>query len=312
MSKLLKLEAITNKHNLTIDYMLTFRCNYNCSYCTSHDINHPLHKYSVEEISESLNYLSSLYKDKKIQLILLGGEPFLYKDLLKLITNLKDTFMRIRITTNLSISLAYIKKNFINFNRDKLRIVASYHPEFSNPDEFIEKILFLQKLNYSIGCTVMMHPDNKLFAKSLYILNKLPKTARAASLWKMDDHNHIFGNVYKYTESQRKEINKFKFIDSQSYVKATYEDKITYPSVNEIILQNLDNFKGMKCYAGYEKLHITENGDVYPSACFLKYPNVRLGNMFKKTVRVPTSIVTCPFTFCRCDTDVRITKETQK
>ena len=71
MSKLLKLEAITNKHNLTIDYMLTFRCNYNCYYCTSHDINHPLHKYSVEEISESLNYLSSLYKDKKIQLILI-------------------------------------------------------------------------------------------------------------------------------------------------------------------------------------------------------------------------------------------------
>ena len=68
------------------------------------------------------------------------------------------------------------------------------------------------------GRAVYHDSDNKLFAKSLYILNKLPKTARAASLWKMDDHNHIFGNVYKYTESQRKEINKFKFTVFPIYV----------------------------------------------------------------------------------------------
>ena len=45
------------KHNLVIDYLLTFRCNYDCSYCISHDINHPTLKRSVDEIIEGLEFL---------------------------------------------------------------------------------------------------------------------------------------------------------------------------------------------------------------------------------------------------------------
>ena len=80
MSKLLKFERPNKIYDLTIDYMLTFRCNYDCSYCISHDINHPLHKHSAETISNSLNYLHDLYDNKKTRLKFLGGEPFLYKN----------------------------------------------------------------------------------------------------------------------------------------------------------------------------------------------------------------------------------------
>ena len=123
----------------------------------------------------------------------------------------------------------------------------------------------------------------------------------------MSENNQIFGKKYYYTPQQLETLKKFSKKINKKF-KATYDDKIKYFSAYDIISQDLDNFKGMSCYAGHQKIQIKENGDVYPSACFLN-TGVRLGNMFKRTVKIPNSVVTCPFTFCRCKTDLEITKE---
>ena len=305
MSKLLKFEEHPERSNLTIDYMLTFKCNYDCSYCTSHDINHPLHKHSPETISNSLNYLDNLYDNKKTQVNLLGGEPFLYKNLLKVIDLLNNN-ITVRVITNLSIPLTYIKKSFSNYN-EKIKIRASYHPEFSDPDSFIEKVLYLKKLKFNIESIAAMDPSKELFDRCVYVLNKLPNINRPTLLSKMGENNQIFGKTYYYTPQQLETLKKFSKKPNTQF-KATYEDKIKYFSTYDIISQDLDNFKGMSCYAGHQKIHVKENGDVYPSACFLN-TGVRLGNMFKRTVKIPNSLVMCPFTFCRCHSDLQITKE---
>lgn len=305
MSKLLKFEEHHKPFDLNIDYMLTFKCNYDCSYCTSHDVHHPLHKYSAETISNSLNYLHDLYDNKKTQLKLLGGEPFLYKNLLKIVDLLNNN-ITVRVITNLSIPLTYIKKYFSNYS-DKIIIAASYHAEFADPDSFIEKVLYLKKLKFNINVPVAMHPDKKLFNKCVYVLDRLPNISKPVLLSKMGENNQIFGKTYYYSPQQLETLKKFsKKINKQ--FKATYDDKIKYSSFFDIVSQNLDNFKGMSCYAGHQKIHVKENGDVYPSACFLN-TSVRLGNMFKRTIKRPDSVVTCPFTFCRCQSDLQITKE---
>ena len=80
MSTLLKVEPTKRFKDLEIDYLLTFKCNYDCSYCISHDVNHPTLKRNPEEIIEGVKFLISFYPDKKRKkLVLLGGEPFLYK-----------------------------------------------------------------------------------------------------------------------------------------------------------------------------------------------------------------------------------------
>ena len=123
----------------------------------------------------------------------------------------------------------------------------------------------------------------------------------------MGNNNEIYGDHYPYSNNQLDKIEKYSNSLIKPY-KAVYDDKTLNYSYYDIISQNKDNFKGMSCYAGHEKIHIKENGDVYPSACFLN-TSVRLGNMFKKTVKKPNALVTCPFTFCRCQTDLEITKE---
>ena len=305
MSRLLSFKY-SNKADLTIDYMLTFRCNYDCSYCISHDINHPLITDSAKKISNALNYVNDLYNKNNVKLNILGGEPLLYKDLLKIINNLDDN-IQAKITTNLSVSLDYIKKNFTILN-NKLQIRASYHAEYTDPDIFIEKILYLHSLKYDIKSPVAIHYDKDLFNKSLYVLDSLKELAIPILLLKMGEKNQIFGNHYSYSKYQLNKIEKYSKSLDKTF-KAVYDNETFYYSYYDIISQNKDNFKGMKCYAGHERIHIKENGDVYPSACFLK-TSVRLGNIFKKTVKKPNAFVTCPFTFCRCQTDLEITKET--
>ena len=295
------------KADLLIDYMLTFKCNYDCSYCISHDIEHPMITTSAEEISNALNYVSDLYNKNSVNLNILGGEPLLYKKFFSILDRLNDN-ITCKIITNLSVSLDYIKKNFTTLN-NRLKIRASYHAEYADPDMFIEKILYLHSLKYNINSLVAVHYDKDLFDKSIYVLESLKDLATPTLLSKMDENNQIFGNNYSYSKYQLNKLQKYSKVIPKSFT-AVYEDKTINYSYYDIISNNKDNFKDMKCYAGHEKIHIKENGDVYPSACFLS-TSVRLGNMFKKTVKKPNAFVTCPFTFCRCNTDLQITKETR-
>lgn len=295
------------KADLLIDYMLTFKCNYDCSYCISHDIEHPMITTSAEEISNALNYVSDLYNKNSVNLNILGGEPLLYKKIFSMLNGLNDN-ITCKIITNLSVSLDYIKKNFTTLN-NRLKIRASYHAEYADPDMFIEKILYLHSLKYNINSLVAVHYDKDLFDKSIYVLESLKDLATPTLLSKMDENNQIFGNNYSYSKYQLNKLQKYSKVIPKSFT-AVYEDKTINYSYYDILSNNKDNFKDMKCYAGHEKIHIKENGDVYPSACFLS-TSVRLGNMFKKTVKKPNAFVTCPFTFCRCNTDLQITKETR-
>lgn len=301
-----------NNATLLIDYMLTFKCNYDCSYCISHDINHPLHKYTVEEISSGLNYVSNSYPNKKIYLTILGGEPFLYKNIFEIIDSLNDNFIFTKIITNLSMPFSFIKKN-ISKNKSKIKIGASYHTEFADPDEFIEKFSYIVKSNYNITGSIMMHPDNNLFAKGLYVYEKLKgMSIKMHPLWKMGEFNQIYGNEYKYSKYQKEKFDSVKKTNIGLVAHVTYKDKTKdIIPMNTMVANNLDNFKGMKCYAGQEKIHITENGDIYPASCFLRNPSTRLGNIFKRKFRKPISPITCPFLHCRCDTDIQITKQAQ-
>ena len=313
MSKLLKVESIKN-YDLQIDYTFTFRCNYDCSYCTSHDINHPLLTRSYKEIYGALNYITDFYPNKKIIFNFLGGEPFLYKDLVKVLINLNRSYST--VLTNLSISKTYIEKNFLPKYKDKFRIKASWHPEFSDPDEFIEKVLLIKNTGYAIRGSICMHTEKESFDKAVYILDKLPDISDVHTLWNMASNNIEYGKLFDYTDSQKEIMNKYtdKQIESgyEKAVQLIYDDKVIEIDSRLMFIDSLTNFKGMKCYAGHEKLHILENGNIFGASCFLSHNKLSLGNMFDKTFRVPTSVITCPFTFCGCIGDIKITKEAQK
>ena len=308
MSDLIKVSTVEKaNYDLVIDYLLTFRCNYDCSYCISHDINHPYLKKSSDEIIEALNFIFKQYLNKKIKLRILGGEPFVYKHFLNLVNELSNNdFLQIVIITNLSISEKTLHKLKVCKN---IFISSSYHPEYSNNKDFVNKMKYLQNNGFKTSCSVSIHPDEKYLKNSIYVLENLNGDIFPNFLSSMTESNiNVFGKSYTYSEKIKSAIKKYDNKVHSHDFKYEYIDKTSEIfSISDITINNKDNFKGLLCKAGHDKLHINERGDIFPAACFLN-TRVILGNMFKNTFKRPTSYVTCPFTSCKCTTDLTLTK----
>ena len=104
MSDLIKVSSVEkDSFDLTIDYLLTFRCNYDCSYCTSHDVNHPPLMRSANEIIDALTFIFKHYPNKKIKLGILGGEPFLENKYLDIFKKINKKNIDLFFVTNNSI-----------------------------------------------------------------------------------------------------------------------------------------------------------------------------------------------------------------
>ena len=308
MSELIKVSTVDeNTFNLEIDYLLTFRCNYDCSYCISHDVNHPSLQRTPNEIIDALNFIFKQYLNKKIKLSILGGEPFVYKYFINLVNELSNNnFLQINIVTNLSVT----EKSLENIKVSKnILIVASYHPEYSNNKDFVNKIKYLQNRGFKTYCSVSIHPDEKYLKNSLYVLENLTGEVYPRFLSSMQESNvNIFGKSYDYSKKIKTAIRKYDNRVLSHNFKYEYVDETSKIfSLSDITINNLDNFKGLLCRAGHDKLHINERGDIFPAACFLN-TRVILGNMFKNTFKKPRSYVTCPFTSCKCIIDLSLTK----
>tara|TARA_Y100000593_G_scaffold61275_1_gene113496 strand:+ start:847 stop:1800 length:954 start_codon:yes stop_codon:yes gene_type:complete len=309
MSKLIKVSTVNkNDVDLEIDYLLTFRCNYDCSYCISHDVNHPSLQKSSEEIIEAFNFIFKQYINKKIKLRILGGEPFVYKHFINLVNRLSNyNFLKIIIITNLSV----VEKTLEKLKESKnILIAASYHPEYSNNRDFVNKIKYLQNKGFKTYCSVSIHPDEKYLKTSTYVLENITENIYPKFLSIQPKSNiNIYGKSYEYSKTIKDTVKKYNESGLvNNNLKYEYADKTSKIfSMSDVMLNNRDNFKGLLCKAGHDKLHINEEGDIFPAACFLN-SRVILGNMFKKTFKKPTSYVTCPFTSCKCTSDLALTK----
>lgn len=121
-----------------LDVMLLKECNGHCSWCIEKNGYHPDDNVPVEEL------ISTIIKTGKKNIVLLGGEPTLYKDLGKLIWGLSEAKLNVYLTTNGS----KLTEKFAAKNRlDKLKgLNVSIHHYSRDENKKITGV----KLNYDI------------------------------------------------------------------------------------------------------------------------------------------------------------------
>lgn len=133
-----------------------YQCNYYCTYCFLHfepqssDI-----KTKYLGLREWVNIWEDIYKRYgPSQISITGGEPFTYPDFIDLIAELQKlhTF---EFSTNLSWDVDEFMKKV---RPERVRINSSFHPEYVNAQDFINKILFLKNNKYSVSVTVVVYP----------------------------------------------------------------------------------------------------------------------------------------------------------
>ena len=129
---------------IEIDWLIHYKCNYRCPYC--------FFEGQWQEVEKRNNYFNNdkwveaykrLYdKSGGLKLIITGGEVFLYPDFLGLIIEL-NRFSHISFDTNLSCSSDVIKALIKGMDPKTTFMGLSYHPLFSNINEFIAKTTML-------------------------------------------------------------------------------------------------------------------------------------------------------------------------
>jgi len=295
---------------VNVNWMITVRCNYSCSYCSSYDNSQPFGFKTLDEYIDVFTYLSDYFGNQKIKMNLLGGEPTVYKQWVDLVNWLADNNYVPNILTNLSIPpKTYIHK--LNGKAKKF-LCASYHPEMTILEDFYENAKILEEAGYLESVALLADPNN--WDQVLRTYEKLSEICTVLPLQIQDEFTGNYAlseSIVDYTEEQMKFFDEAFEGSTNTNVTVDTGEEILHPSI-EYLKVHHNKFKGMKCAVGRDNINIKFSGDVYPSACLFNYPRACMGNLFKKNLIKPRGAITCPFTQCPCSTDIRIEKWAQE
>ena len=307
MKKIIRVDPIDSQKvtDLRIHLFLGLACNYDCSYCDSHDINVKPTLKPIKDITEGIDFIFKTYNSpKKTEVHLIGGEPILYKGIFNVINALPN--FKFCISTNLSAGKKFIEKHILPLGK-QIRLHASYHPEFADPYEFIDKVNLLKEGGILTGVSALMLKEEKYWNKSLIVEKAFPGAMTRVAL-KTSGTNFIFNSLMEYSEEQMKAFTTKENGKRLKYYFDDGTDELIYLKTARKHPELL-NFFGMKCHIGKNLVIVKENGDLYPSNCLLNCKKASIGNMYDKKLKIPSNPIICPFTLCFCSQDVEILKE---
>ena len=241
-------DLIDSRNTLYIEWEITQKCNYRCSYCSAYDI------LGKNEISwEKKKFiLNEIFKSSySVLLYLLGGEPTISKDyfkILKYFENLnRNKNDKLFISTNFSQSKEFYKnhKNYKNVFH-----WLSLHPEYlNNLNELFDKIKILQDKDIFFIFAPMIKTDEKYI--DLYYklqrfaidndLNYYPQIVVN------DKHSHYWASDECFYK---------KYIDLFNNTFLEIKENNKYLPYHEFFLNiDLQKRKNYKCFNSYFEIY---------------------------------------------------------
>jgi MoaA/NifB/PqqE/SkfB family radical SAM enzyme len=278
-----------------IEWNLSKRCNYDCSYCPSEIHDNSSKHTDIEILKSTIDKLVSL--NKTIRLSFTGGEPTVHPKFDELIKYAKKSGINwISVTTNGTRPYEFYK------NLDVDQYVVSIHLEY-NWSKVVDLLLHLaNSTNIKLIGQIMAHNDFMDHVKIIRNLlndSKIPNTVRRIR-WTDGDHDDFddtrYSNDYLlWIKDQDATIQGNCIIDNETIIHA-----------NEIIKHHLNMYKGWSCKAGIESLMINWDGEVYRATCRV---GGSIGNIFSGFICVPDKPILCTRDWCTCAADIPLTKE---
>lgn len=253
-----------------VSWIMSPRCNFNCKYCGCSDTK-PNKKYL--EIDKIIRALKKTGKQWIIGMV--GGEPFIYPNFIKICKQLTKHF-KIEFGTNLSISSKL--KEFVDvIPPNKVYSVdISTHIEererIKGVERFIENILLLKEKKFNIHVNYVLHPT---------LIEKFKKD-------------------YKYFKSRGIKLLPKPFkgkYNGKSYPSSYSKDeKNIISKYNPIaFLQTPFNSRGFKCNAGKTFIRINMEGVI--TRCIVD--NTVLGDI-TKGITLNKEAEPCKQEVCEC------------
>ncbi len=273
---------------LCLSWDLWYGCNYRCSYCwwEMEDLWADLAKrHKILPPEEWISIWGRVReRHGEARLDVLGGEPLLYPKASELWRGLAGLH-RLLITTNLSISIEKLRELMAAAPPERLHLNASFHPQFSDQDEFLEKLLLLHSKGYEPGVLLVTWPP---------LVAKMPEYAALFKKWNLPFTPMVFqgrweGESYPeaFDEDQKRVIESL-----MGNAGVAKEDELKYRLLRE-------STRGKPCNAGRVYANVKADGSVYRCGqdAFGHQP---LGNIFDSQFNLFEKPEPCPYEKCSC------------
>ena len=288
-------EKIIRDKNLThsVQWKITWFCNYKCSYCVNEKIKHDLGE------AKSVNLILKNIKKKfdgNWEFVLSGGEPFLHNDFFKIVKELVKLGHRVSVVTNFSASPLKITR-FLKLTGDKCgSIFASLHLEYATPDDFFKKISIIEKL---FSKQVLR---NHLFITSLATNKTIPRLEKIKKKFfekgyqfYVQPYRYPGRMFFSYSDKQKNIIERI----SKKYNLRPFQKRSEFVGTYGLNLSKI-SFKGQKCWAGCYHFCMLPNGDAFRCFSYIKRKMGYLGNILRKDFKLLEDATKCQLKFCYC------------
>lgn len=193
-----------------ITAFLTMRCNLGCSFClNAFDKNFDRKGFSEIDGEEWVKGLNRIESRPEVPITFSGGEPFLHKDFIYIINNIKKE-LNIDILTNLYWGEKGIDRFISGVNSERIKrnspyasIRISYHPEQMDAETLVKNVKKLQNSGFSIGIWGVLYPS----PEQLSAINQMQFRCKDVGIdfrlkeFTGEYKGELYGNYSKYPNS---------------------------------------------------------------------------------------------------------------
>ena len=116
-------------------------CNYSCTYCLWKKFTPPELKSTCHPYTDWIRIFGEM---PPLTVIITGGEPLIYPDIVPLIDNFPKKHLISSLVTNLSTNIDKLTV----LKRKEFRIMASFHPSMTTKEAFLDNLKILKKKGF--------------------------------------------------------------------------------------------------------------------------------------------------------------------
>lgn len=254
-----------------VSWNMNTTCNYRCSYCTQRFVDD--RGQWAHDLPRFIAAFAALPGDWEIKLS--GGEPFRHPDFLDAVAQLAAARRRVSVVTNFSAPLDELVA-FADATRTRPGLIsASLHPEYTDPDDFLAKVLALQPRHAGrVVVTCVATRDN------LPRLPVLRDRFTAAGVPFRVQPEKQDRDVIAYDDSEREQLIQLG----------------GHNGTGEIA----PSFAGEPCWAGARYFIVDHTGEAYRCYPARRLRRERLGNLLDGSFRLRTEAEPCRYAYCNC------------
>ncbi|MBK0379038.1 GTP 3',8-cyclase MoaA [Mucilaginibacter segetis] len=200
---------LLDNHGRKINYLrlaVTDRCNLRCFYCMPEDGLNWLSRKELMTYEEMLRSCSLLIKMGVEKIRITGGEPFVRKDIMQLLTSISelDGLQELSLTTNGVLTAPYVAElkrigvRSVNLSLDTLdanRFLAiTRRDEFANVMECLERLLD-NDMEVKINTVVMADKNTQDIIPLVELTKELPVSVRFIEEMPFNGDGHSYSGI---------------------------------------------------------------------------------------------------------------------